>query len=85
MTTATATPTTSKKPRTLTPAPSASETATPEAVISPLGVSVPQATLKRGLKLVGHAIAGTTSLPILANVLLASERERGLKLQATNL
>jgi DNA polymerase-3 subunit beta len=52
---------------------------------SPLGVSIPQATLKRGLKLVGHAIAGNATLPILGNILLASDRNRGLKLQATNL
>ena len=83
-TTITPTATTTKKP-TQAIAPSTSGTTTPEGATAPLGISVPQATLKRGLKLVGHALAGSSTLPILANVLLASERDRGLKLQATNL
>jgi DNA polymerase III subunit beta len=84
-TTITPTATTTKKPRTQATAPSARDTTTPEGATAPLRISVPQATLKRGLKLVGHALAGSSTLPILANVLLASDRDRGLKLQATNL
>ncbi len=43
-----------------------------------------QENLKRGLATVGHAVAGKSTLPVLANVLLASDGGR-LKLAATNL
>jgi DNA polymerase-3 subunit beta len=43
-----------------------------------------QENLKRGLATVGHAVAGKSTLPVLANVLLATDRGR-LKLAATNL
>ncbi|RRR70130.1 MAG: DNA polymerase III subunit beta [Candidatus Viridilinea halotolerans] len=43
-----------------------------------------QDNLKRGLATVSHAVAGKSTLPVLANVLLASDGGR-LKLAATNL
>lgn len=43
-----------------------------------------QENLKRGLAIVSHAVAGKSTLPILANVLLATDGVR-LKLAATNL
>lgn len=43
-----------------------------------------QENLKRGLATVGHAVAGKSTLPVLSNVLLASDGGR-LKLAATNL
>ena len=43
-----------------------------------------QENLKRGLGIVLHAVAGRNTLPVLANVLLASDGNR-LKLAATNL
>lgn len=43
-----------------------------------------QENLKRGLATVSHAVAGKSTLPILANVLLATDGGR-LKLAATNL
>jgi DNA polymerase-3 subunit beta len=43
-----------------------------------------QENLKRGLATVSHAVAGKSTLPILANVLLATDNGR-LKLAATNL
>ncbi len=43
-----------------------------------------QENLKRGLALVGHAVAGKSTLPVLANVLLSTDEGR-LKLAATNL
>jgi DNA polymerase-3 subunit beta len=43
-----------------------------------------QDALKRGLAIVSHAVAGKSTLPVLANVLLTTEDGR-LKLQATNL
>ncbi|WP_287158387.1 DNA polymerase III subunit beta [Chloroflexus sp.] len=43
-----------------------------------------QEDLKRGLAAVGHAVAGKSTLPVLANVLLATDEGR-LKLTATNL
>ncbi|NJM05735.1 DNA polymerase III subunit beta [Candidatus Gracilibacteria bacterium] len=47
-------------------------------------ISVLQENLKRGLATVGHAVAGKTTLPVLSNVLLATDGGR-LKLAATNL
>jgi DNA polymerase-3 subunit beta len=47
-------------------------------------ISVLQENLKRGLAIVGHAVAGKTTLPVLSNVLLATDGGR-LKLAATNL
>ncbi len=43
-----------------------------------------QENLKRGLAIVGHAVAGKTTLPVLSNVLLATDSGR-LKIAATNL
>ena len=43
-----------------------------------------QEHLKRGLATVSHAVAGKSTLPVLANVLLATDGGR-LKLTATNL
>ncbi|MCA0350849.1 MAG: DNA polymerase III subunit beta [Chloroflexi bacterium] len=43
-----------------------------------------QENLKRGLALAGHAVAGRSSLPVLANILLATESGR-LKLAGNNL
>jgi DNA polymerase III subunit beta len=43
-----------------------------------------QQDLNRGLSIVGHAISSRSTLPILANILLATENGR-LKLAATNL
>jgi DNA polymerase-3 subunit beta len=47
-------------------------------------ISVLQENLKRGLATVGHAVAGKTTLPVLSNVLLATDGGR-LRLAATNL
>jgi DNA polymerase III subunit beta len=43
-----------------------------------------QENLKRGLAAVGHAVAGKSTLPVLSNVLLATDDGR-LKISATNL
>ncbi len=43
-----------------------------------------QENLKRGLSIVGHAVAGKSTLPVLSNILLATDSGR-LKLAATNL
>src|SRR5215216_3007928 len=43
-----------------------------------------QENLKKGLATVSHAVAGKSTLPVLSNVLLATDRGR-LKLAATNL
>jgi DNA polymerase III subunit beta len=43
-----------------------------------------QENLKRGLAVVGHAVAGKSTLPVLSNILLATDEGR-LKLAATNL
>jgi DNA polymerase-3 subunit beta len=43
-----------------------------------------QENLKRGLAIVGHAVAGKSTLPVLSNILIASDEGR-LKLAATNL
>lgn len=47
-------------------------------------LTVLQENLKRGLATVSHAVAGKSTLPVLANVLLATDGGR-LKLAATNL
>lgn len=47
-------------------------------------MSCAQEQLSRGLAIVGRAVGGRTTLPVLNNVLLASDGER-LKLSATNL
>ncbi|MFL5806346.1 MAG: DNA polymerase III subunit beta [Roseiflexaceae bacterium] len=43
-----------------------------------------QENLKRGLAIVGHAVAGKSTLPVLSNILIATDEGR-LKLAATNL
>lgn len=43
-----------------------------------------QENLKRGLAMIGHAVAGKSTLPVLSNVLLSTDGGR-LKLAATNL
>lgn len=47
-------------------------------------VSCLQENLKRGLAIVGHAVAGKSTLPVLSNILIATDEGR-LKLAATNL
>ncbi len=49
-----------------------------------MNVSVMQENLARGLGIVGRAVSGRATLPVLANVLLRTENA-GLKLTATNL
>ena len=49
-----------------------------------MNLSVICENLARGLSVVGHAVSGRSSLPVLANVLLRTE-DAGLKLTATNL
>ena len=49
-----------------------------------MNVSVMQENLARGLGIVGRAVSGRATLPVLANVLLRTE-SAGLKLTATNL
>ncbi|HEX2032636.1 MAG TPA: DNA polymerase III subunit beta [Chloroflexota bacterium] len=49
-----------------------------------LRITCAQEHLSRGLGIVGRAVGGRTTLPVLNNVLLASDGER-LKLSATNL
>ncbi|HEX2325411.1 MAG TPA: DNA polymerase III subunit beta [Chloroflexota bacterium] len=51
---------------------------------SAMRISCAQEQLSRGLAIVGRAVGGRTTLPVLNNVLLASDGER-LKLSATNL
>ncbi len=48
-------------------------------------VTCTQADLARGLGIVGRAVAARSPLPITANVLIASDEGRRLKLSATNL
>src|ERR671936_681800 len=43
-----------------------------------------QENLKRGLAIVSHAVAGKSTLPVLSNILIATDEGR-LKLAATNL
>jgi DNA polymerase-3 subunit beta len=47
-------------------------------------ITCKQQDLSRGLSVVGHAVASRSTLPILANILLATDQGR-LKLSATNL
>lgn len=47
-------------------------------------LTVLQENLKKGLATVGHAVAGKSTLPVLSNVLIATDNGR-LKLAATNL
>ena len=47
-------------------------------------ISCLQENLKRGLAVIGHAVAGKSTLPVLSNVLLSTDGGR-LKLAATNL
>jgi DNA polymerase-3 subunit beta len=49
-----------------------------------LKLSLLQENLKRGLSIVGHAVAGKSTLPVLSNVLLTA-KDGQLKLAATNL
>jgi len=51
---------------------------------SPMKLSCLQENLKRGLAIVSHAVAGKSTLPVLSNILLASDGGR-LRLAATNL
>jgi DNA polymerase-3 subunit beta len=55
-----------------------------ERTTSAMRISCAQEQLSRGLAVVGRAVGGRTTLPVLNNVLLASDGER-LKLSATNL
>ena len=50
-----------------------------------LKATVQQETLKRGLRIVGHAVAEKSALPVLGNILLASDGQNRLKLTATDL
>ena len=50
-----------------------------------LKATVQQETLKRSLRIVGHAVAEKSTLPILSNILLASDGQNRLKLTATDL
>jgi DNA polymerase-3 subunit beta len=47
-------------------------------------ITCKQQDLSRGLAIVSHAVSNRSTLPILANILLATEHDR-LKLAATNL
>ncbi len=47
-------------------------------------ITCKQQDLSRGLSVVGHAVSSRSTLPILANILLATDHGR-LKLSATNL
>jgi DNA polymerase-3 subunit beta len=49
-----------------------------------MNVSCLQENLKRGLATVGHAVAAKSTLPVLSNILVATDNGR-LRLQATNL
>lgn len=50
----------------------------------PVKITCKQQELSRGLSVVGHAVSSRSTLPILANILLATDSGR-LKLSATNL
>jgi DNA polymerase III subunit beta len=50
-----------------------------------LKATVQQETLKRGLRIVGHAVAEKSTLPVLSNILLASDGQNRLKLTTTDL
>ncbi len=47
-------------------------------------ITCKQQDLSRGLSIVSHAVSNRTTLPILANILMATQHDR-LKLSATNL
>jgi DNA polymerase-3 subunit beta len=51
----------------------------------PVKVSCLQENLAKGLSVVGRAVANRSTLPVLSNVLLATEGDGRLKLSATNL
>lgn len=48
-------------------------------------VTVQQERLKRGLTLVGHAVASKSAIPVLQNVLLETDGASSLRISATNL
>src|SRR6266849_4519144 len=50
----------------------------------PVKITCKQQDLSRGLSIVSHAVSSRSTLPILANILMATEHDR-LKLSATNL
>ncbi|HEU4634720.1 MAG TPA: DNA polymerase III subunit beta, partial [Edaphobacter sp.] len=77
----TAATTTRRKPR----AACASTSDASAAPTSELRGSVAREQLKWGLSVIGHAVAASSALPILANVLLASDGMEHVKLAATNL
>src|SRR5713226_4719642 len=52
--------------------------------ITPVKITCKQQDLSRGLSIVSHAVSSRSTLPILANILMATEHDR-LKLSATNL
>ena len=57
-----------------------------ETVAAPaLKVTVLRENLKRALTLVLHAVAGKSTLPVLSNILLATDGAERLKISATNL
>src|SRR6266705_4749334 len=51
---------------------------------TPVKITCKQQDLSRGLTTVSHAVSNRSTLPILANILLATDNDR-LKLSATNL
>src|SRR5260370_16766180 len=51
---------------------------------SAMKITCKQQDLSRGLSIVSHAVSNRSTLPILANILMATEHGR-LKLSATNL
>src|SRR6266542_3950058 len=55
-----------------------------EGSLGRMKLSCLQENLKRGLAIVGHAVAGKSTLPVISNILLATDDGR-LKLAATNL
>ena len=55
-----------------------------EGSLGRMKLSCLQENLKRGLAIVGHAVAGKSTLPVLSHILLATDDGR-LKLAATNL
>lgn len=68
-----------RKPKTEAPAP------LPATIGGELKLAVAQEQLKRGLTTVSHALSGKSTLPVLSNVLLASDGPTRLKLSATDL
>src|SRR5215813_5592980 len=52
--------------------------------IASVRITCKQQDLSRGLSIAGHAVSNRSTLPILANILLATDHGR-LKLSATNL